>query len=136
MEKENFNKKYIVDLLRFHNKLTISEISKLTKLSRPTIYLHLDSLEKNGFIKRKKDEDKKGAPVSIELIKHSVAQKDKKELIDFLKLIKEHNGITQTELRNLKVPITSSLTIATFDGLIDKKIYITEKGIKFLEDNK
>lgn len=135
MEKDNFNRIYIVDLLRCHKKLTISQLSDLTKLSRPTIYLHLEVLEKKGFIKRDKNIKKKGAPVTIQLIENSVAKKEKKDLIKFLNIIKNNPNITQIKLRNMNLGLSHTYTTATFEGLMDKRLFLTDKGKQFLKQN-
>lgn len=57
----------ILSLIKEHGPLTLSELSKKLNVSRPTVYLHVDTLEHKGLIIRKKDLKKKGAPVSIHL---------------------------------------------------------------------
>jgi len=137
MEKENFNKTFIINLLRVNGKMTISQIAKAINTSRPTVYLHLENLEREGFISRTKDPDRKGAPVSIELIQKSIEEKDRQNLIKFLKMIRDSPGLTQQELRekHLAERISDAYTSATFRGLVDKKIFLTEAGKKFLAEN-
>jgi DNA-binding transcriptional ArsR family regulator len=135
MAKDNFNRKYIIDLLKIHKNLTISQIVEITELSRPTIYLHLDILEKEGFIKRDKDDIKKGKPVTISLIQNSVAQKDKKELLEFLKIVREKNP-TSTELKTMGLNISPNVLMeSSFNDLTEMRFNITNKGKQFLKEH-
>lgn len=136
MEKENFNRNYILNLLRSHNGLTISQLAKLLRVSRPTIYLHLDILEKEGFVKRSKNPEKKGSPVTIEIVESSVAKRDKKKLTEFLKVVDSDKDLTLTKLKQMGINDPESYLLATMKGLIDKKIFLTDEGKKFLEENK
>ena len=138
MEKDNLNRQYIMNYLRLHKTLTISQLSKMVSISRPTIYLHLKNLEKKGLVRRTKDPKKKGAPVTIHIIEDSVVKEDKKALLEFLKIIESNEDTTQFSLKEMKLARNMMMAYAqaTFKGLVDKKIFLTEKGKKFLEDNK
>jgi len=123
-----------MNVLRLHKKLTISQISAITKISRPTIYLHLDNLEEKGFIKRNKNLEKKGAPVTISVVENSVVKKEKEEVIKLLEEIKKSKDNTITNFMN-ENSYSNAYANATFEGLIDKKIFLTSKGEKFLKEH-
>lgn len=136
MENENENRILIMNILRNYGSLTISEIVKKTKLSRPTIYLHLDNLEKKRLISRKKDNKKKGAPVTISIIKDSVDKKDKEDLLKFLNEIKKNGFLTTDYIVEKNFDINGSSSSATLNGFIEKRTYLTKEGLNFLNDNK
>ena len=137
MGKERINKFMILSLIKQEGKKTISELANRLNLSRPTIYLHLNTLEKGGFIKRKKDIKKKGSPVTIYLIEKKIEEKKKKEMIEALKFVKANDGLTDEGLRKFKEGNwvnTIPFSQLQFRGLIIQKLFITPKGRKFLKN--
>jgi len=130
--KDNINRNYILTILETHGPTTISNIVTLLKVSRPAVYNHLEILEKEGLIKRTKDKTKKGGPVTITLLKKEIEKKRKRDVITFLKDLKDGKEIK--EMRDLLK--TNAYMDATWLGLITKKVYVTERGKKFLEENK
>lgn len=134
MAEEINNKFLILAIIRSEGSKTISELAKRLNVTRPTIYLHLDTLEKQGFIKRSKNKEKKGAPVRISPIEKNIKAKEKKDIFKVLKYIKEHPGLTIEQIKGSwvsKVPLMQ----AQLRGLITKKIYLTKEGEKFLKNN-
>jgi sugar-specific transcriptional regulator TrmB len=125
-----------MNTLRVKGSMTISQLAEQTKISRPTIYLHLENLKKKGLISLSQDNDAKGKPVTIKVNEDSVAKKDTKELIEFLKKIKDKGEITLGAIKEEKLNQNNEYLSATLRGFIDKKIFLTEAGKKFLEENK
>lgn len=68
-KESSYHRAKILSLIKKHGSLTISELSKQLKVTRPTVYLHLETLENRGLIIRLKDTSKKGSPVVIKLTK-------------------------------------------------------------------
>lgn len=131
MEKDNFNRSYILNLIEVHEGLTISQLVSLAPVSRPAVYDHLELLEKQGLIKRSKDKKKKGAPVTITAIQKEVEKKDRVELIEFLNKINKDEGVDMKELKDAfrsKAYLTAGLR-----GFTSKKVYLTDKGKEFLK---
>lgn len=134
----------ILRLLETTDKdLIISDIVKYTQLTRPSIYLHLDILEKKGLIKREKDTTKKGAPVKIIPIKSKINSDKKRRMIELLDKIKNKGGeINMHDLESIHEGILNPSTTAGMThidlrlrGLIGSKLYITQKGKKFLKEH-
>ena len=138
MKEESTHKTMILNLIRLHGGKTISEISNILNLSRPTTYLHLRTLEDRGYIRREKSPKKKGAPVTIYPVEKKLLEKDKREMLEALQFVKEHNGLDIKDLKNFKDGNwTNTLPFAhlQFRGLITKKTYITPEGERFLKEN-
>jgi len=57
----------LLEVLKKEGTLKISNIAKKLELSRPSVYHHLNNLEKRKLIKLFKREDLKGKPVFIRL---------------------------------------------------------------------
>ena len=130
--KENYNRGRIMNILRKYGKLTISQIVSMTKLTRPTIYLHLDVLELGGFINRKKDESKKGAPVTITVNNKYFPERETKTL-QFLKLLKDRGDfISKNEYKDIGAPFLYGMTNSNFMGYIEEKMVLTKAGEDFL----
>lgn len=67
-KKEIGTKRRIINLLK-KKDMIISEIANKLKLTRPVIYEHLSKLEIEGKIQRTKNKERKGAPVTIKILK-------------------------------------------------------------------
>lgn len=130
MRKDNFNRNYILNLLDTFGSMTISDIAKKVNLSRPSVYSHLEILEKKGLIKRDKNPKKKGSPVTITPINKKISEKDTQELIKLLKKVKNSHGIDMKELR--EELHNHSYLEAGMRGFITKKVFLTKKGEEFL----
>lgn len=116
----------------------ISQIVKYFNLSRPTIYHYIEVLEKQGLVKRDKDKTKKGFPVTIIPNKQSISNKSDKDMIKFLNLLSDNNGIEDSKfdkiLRDNEIP--SAVTFeARLKKLFLKEIKITEEGKEFLQQH-
>jgi DNA-binding MarR family transcriptional regulator len=136
MDKENLNRNYILSTIQYFGKIKISDISKIVNLSRPSVYSHLNILEKEGLIKRKKDNKKKGAPVFIIPIKDKIDLKRKKEVFNFLKFLEENEGISTLELiKNKKYYESQSYIYSGLKGYIINKIFLTQAGKEYLNQN-
>ena len=68
-KNSGFHRAIILSLIKEQGPKTISELSKYIKVTRPTVYGHLETLERRGLIVREKDSGKKGSPVTIKLTK-------------------------------------------------------------------
>lgn len=140
---DNFNRNMILSFLRARGKLTISELSKLLRVSRPTIYLHLDVLEKKGLIERTKDTKKKGAPVTITPKEKAIEKDNLDQIIQFLKLFEEKEFISLEEIQKIRTQgnkrkslfLDRGYTNAKLFGFIGSQLFLTEEGKKFLKEN-
>lgn len=139
---DNKNRRIILASLR-DDKLTISQLSKILGVSRPTVYLHLDVLEKSGLIERNKDQKKKGAPVYIKLLRKSETNSF---IIKFLEDLEKagNTGIKEkkfvlshnTSINDLSfLDRNDALNFVSFSNLVEKRYFITEEGKKFLKEN-
>jgi len=135
-KKEQINKRMILTVLETNGNVTISKLAKYLGLSRPVIYHHLDTLEKQGYIKRKKNFKKKGAPVTIYLIKSKIKKQEARELKRLLMFLKKNEGISQDDFFLDFDGDNNSYSIALFSGYINHKICLSSKGEQFLQDNK
>ncbi len=61
------HKALILALINEKGTKTISELAKYLDVTRPTIYGHLELLEKRKLIIRSQNKEKKGAPVTISI---------------------------------------------------------------------
>ncbi len=141
MRLENRNRIMILNYLELEDKMTITQIAKKLNISRPTVYLHLENLEKRELIKRSKNVKKKGAPVTIELCDKEVSDLRKKNLIKFLKVFELKGEITNDEMhKNFPTSEKGGITPAQIDamirGFISDKTFLTEKGKKYLQNHK
>jgi len=130
---ENVNRGEIMNLLREYKKLIISQIVERTGLSRSTIYLHLSVLEASDFIKRSKDNGKRGAPVTITIDRKHFPKREL-ETSNFLQLLKEKGTLTKEEYKKMDAPFILGRTNAVFMGYIEEKMVLTEIGKKVLKD--
>jgi predicted ArsR family transcriptional regulator len=138
MEKDNLNRRRIMMLLKIR-PMTISQLSKELGVSRPTIYLHLDILEKKGLIKKEKNEKKKGAPVTISCVKEKIEKQEQKELINYLKLIKKIQpvdliGINDDNIQRMIIKGSGHIS-ASVRGFLKNMTSLSEEGERFLKDN-
>ncbi len=138
MEKDNLNRIWILQSILSKPK-TISELSKELGVSRPTIYLHLEVLEKKGYIKKIKNSKKKGAPVTVHTTPKKVKSFNKQRIIEYLKIVEKNEGKSHIEIiKELKkqgieyIGIGSTISL---QGYTIKKEFLTEKGKNFLKGN-
>lgn len=135
--KENTNRQLILNYLGLNGELTISQLSQLLRVSRPTIYLHLDILEKKGFIGRKKNPKKKGAPVTIYRKEKNISAYEKKELVFFLRRLKAKGSMDVKEVFEFSKESNfhSMYLDATLRKLVSKRISLTKEGDEYLKQN-
>lgn len=134
-DSPNSNREFIVSILSTQGSKTISELCRLTNLSRPSVYLHLEILERKGLIKREKDPKKKGAPVTISLIHKDVEKEQvQKEVLKLLEMMKD-KPLRQHELslEQRKKMTPRALLEAGIHGYFHRPFEITKKGKSFLE---
>lgn len=141
MVRDNSNRIYLLNLLERYGSLNISELSELIGISRPSIYQHLEVLEKQGLIKREKEEEKKGTPVKVYPLIPKFIEKEKEDMLKYLKFIEKEKEVPQKEgwdfirkefKSNIGHPACSGAILL---GLVESKTYLTEEGKKFLKEN-
>lgn len=136
MRKDNITRNSIISLLGVYGKMTISELAKRLRVSRPTVYLHLEVLEKKGLIKREKDPKKKGAPVTVTPVEKEVSKQNKQDLLEFLQTLQQKGDTDIHDMSKLGISIISPAYLeASIRGYTSKKIYLTDKGKQFLKEN-
>lgn len=132
--RDNSTRERILHSLSLFKELTISQLSAMLSVSRPTIYLHLDILESQGLIKRDKNSQKKGAPVTISLDNKNFTHKQDKDIREILELINQKKDIDWFDFQKEKINL-HAYNIAILRGYVGRNIYITEKGKEFLKQN-
>ncbi len=134
MERENFNRNFILSSLQSVGPMTISEIAMRINISRPAVYAHLEILENKGMIRRSKDIKKKGAPVTIFPVQKEIAKKNRQDVLSFLQKLSEREGIDLKEFRDFfSTNKDQGYIEAALRGYIIKKIYLTDKGKDFMK---
>lgn len=136
MEKDNFNRQMILNMVEIH-PLNISQIAERLRVSRPTVYLHLDVLKKKDLIEIEKDNKKKGAPVTVFIKQKQLHNHNTKKTTDFLRSVSKLGEIDHKEFfEKLGLDFTNPIYLeAGIRGYISKKIYVTPKGKQFIKDN-
>lgn len=128
-----------MNLIETTQGITITELSKRLNVSRPTIYLHLNTLEKKGFIERVKDSAKKGSPVTIIPKQKKIEKSRKTELLEFLNVVeKAKQGVNYSNdlLEKTNVSLSSPIFLeAMMRGFIVHKIHLTKEGELFIKEN-
>ena len=117
---------------------SIAEISEELKIKRSTLNYYLKFMLNKSYITKTRIEEKvTGRPTMISL-KKSFKDNPKQQhdlLLEFLeKVEKEKLTISQMKESGIDAKFGIPLSYAQFDGLIDKKIFITEKGKKYLKE--
>jgi len=136
MEKDNENRRNVLSVID-SEPMTISKLARRLKLSRPTIYLHVDKLKKKGLVGTKKEPKKKGSPVTVFVKDKEVSKYKDERVLNLLRKVKEIGDVDIFDFFNksgIKISENSYLD-ASLRGLISKRIYLTEKGKQLLKQN-
>jgi len=137
-ERDGSNRELILGYLGVAGPQTITKLSQVLNVSRPTIYLHLEVLEKKGLIERKKDPKRKGSPVIIYRKESKIKEAKVKAIVSTLKMIQDSKSHDFNDLalkfEGVHFP-SSSYFEAKLRGFISQKIYLTDEGKKFLKEN-
>lgn len=114
---------------------TISQLVEYIGVARPTVYHYLEALEKEGLIHREQDKTKKGSPVKIIANQKKVDTLTKEQMVEVLKLLEKQDGVTDNELYD-KIGLSNrGYHQARIQKLLQKKVYITNEGKKFLAEH-
>lgn len=138
---------------------SIRELENILKVNRGTLKHHIKILEEASLVKRTYIENKRGQPTQLKTLSENWKRQDKQRWKDLAgkdkDFIKRHKtelikilshitpGIEEKELLNkladdFSLPVTSGMLLnnLSWKELIEKKIYLTDKGKQFLKENK
>ena len=153
-DNKNIILKEIINILKKGDK-SIADLQREIGIKRSTLIYYIQILESKGFIDKNRLENKvTGRPTIIKLDTKKLenyeksqnkvienANKDflenhKKDFLKILTILKEEKSISLLEQhKKLGFPQTQFIIPMTIRGLINNNISISEKGLKFLEDN-
>jgi DNA-binding transcriptional ArsR family regulator len=144
MGKEGRNKISANDLLKNVDRmkifqlvskqpLSISQIADVLKINRGTLRHHLSLLVRNHILRKEEQKHLAGKPV---LFYPTINPDAESKLMELLKHVGENNPWhSEMKKKELHWRLGAALAFADFDELIDWKIKLTPKGVKYLEEH-